>query len=53
MRRELDRLHVGTFTGPTGTFRRLTTLTKAQTNLFARVGVPTPKLIIELTAATA
>jgi hypothetical protein len=53
MRRELDRLHVGTFTGPTGTFRRLTTLTKAQIDLFSRTGTPAPKLIIELTPATA
>lgn len=53
MRRELERLHVGTFTGPTGTFRRLTTLTKAQTDLLARLRVPAPKPIIELTPTTA
>ncbi|MEU2930553.1 transposase [Streptomyces sp. NPDC007251] len=28
IRRELDRLHLGTFTGPTGLFRQVTTLTK-------------------------
>nr|WP_218027382.1 hypothetical protein [Nocardia vaccinii] len=49
MRRELQRLHVGTFAGPTGTFRRLTTLTKTQTDLLARPRVPAPKPIIELT----
>jgi Transposase DDE domain len=53
MRRELERLHLGTFTGPTGTFRRLTTLTKAQTDLLARLRVPAPKSIIELTPTTA
>ena len=31
VRRELDRLHVGTFTGPAGTFRQRTELTKPQT----------------------
>ena len=28
IRRELDRIHLGTFTGPAGTFRRRTELTK-------------------------
>jgi hypothetical protein len=28
MRRELDRIHIGTFTGPAGTFRQATELTK-------------------------
>jgi transposase len=28
IRRHLDRLHVGTFTGPAGTFRQRTELTK-------------------------
>jgi hypothetical protein len=51
IRRELDRLHLGTFTGPAGTFRRLTTLTKAQTDLLARLGVPAPKQIVELSPA--
>jgi transposase len=30
IRRELDRLHVGAFTGPAGTFQQLTTLTSTQ-----------------------
>ncbi|WP_405182231.1 hypothetical protein OG225_14905 [Nocardia sp. NBC_01377] len=49
MRRELDRIHVGTFTGPTGVIRRTTTLTKAHTDLLARLGAPKPKQIVELT----
>ncbi|MPZ63914.1 MAG: IS1634 family transposase [Propionibacteriales bacterium] len=49
LRRELDRLHIGTFTGPAGTFRQLTELTKPQRDLFTRLNVPTPKKIIELT----
>ncbi|WP_229684188.1 hypothetical protein [Nocardia camponoti] len=47
--RELDRLHVGTFTGPAGTFRRATEPTKAQRDLFAKLGIPVPKPIVELT----
>src|SRR6266568_5260404 len=46
--RELDRLHVGTFTGPAGTFRRTTEPTKAQRDLLARLDIPAPKQIIEL-----
>jgi hypothetical protein len=48
-RRELERLHVGTFTGPAGTFRRTTELTKAHRDLLARLDIPAPKQIIELT----
>jgi hypothetical protein len=47
-RRELDRLHLGTFTGPTGLFRQATTPTKPQTDLLAKLGIPTPKQIIAL-----
>ncbi|MCX5233527.1 hypothetical protein [Streptomyces sp. NBC_00233] len=46
-RRELDRLHLGTFTGPAGTFRQLTELTKTQRNLLAKLGIPAPKKIVE------
>jgi hypothetical protein len=48
-RRELDRLHVGTFTGPTGTFRRATETTKAQRDLLTKLDIPVPKQIIDLT----
>jgi hypothetical protein len=47
-RRHLDRVHVGTFTGPTGTFRKRTELSKPQRDLFAALGIPAPKQIIEL-----
>ena len=30
LRRELDRIHVGTFTGPARTFRQRTEITKSQ-----------------------
>ncbi len=48
LRRDLDRLHVGTFTGPTGTFRQRTELTTAQRDIFAKLQLPPPKQIIEL-----
>ncbi|MGO4428071.1 hypothetical protein AB4Z54_57490, partial [Streptomyces sp. MCAF7] len=48
VRRELDRLHLGTFTGPTGLFRQVTALNKTQADLLAKLGIPTPKQIIAL-----
>ena len=51
IRRHLDRLHIGTFTGPAGTFRQRTELTKAQTDLLAKLGIPAPRQIIELEPA--
>jgi hypothetical protein len=48
LRRDLDRLHVGTFTGPAGTFRQRTELTKAQQDIFAKLQLPPPKQVIEL-----
>jgi hypothetical protein len=48
IRRELDRLHLGTFTGPTGTFQQVTTPTKPQQDLLAKLGVPTPRQIAGL-----
>jgi transposase len=48
LRRDLDRLHVGTFTGPGGTFRQRTELTKAQQDIFAKLQLPPPRQIIEL-----
>src|SRR3954469_19661825 len=51
VRRHLDRLHAITFTGPTGTFRQRTDPTKPQIDLYARLDLPLPKKIIEITAA--
>jgi hypothetical protein len=51
MRRELDRLHAITFSGPAGTFRQLTELTKPQINLYAQLGLAQPKKIIQITPA--
>src|SRR5206468_3599044 len=39
IRRHLDRLHLGTFTGPAGTFRQRTELTKPQRDLLAELWV--------------
>jgi hypothetical protein len=47
-RRELQRLHVGTFTGPTGTFQQVTGLTKPQRNLLAKLNIPHPKQVLDL-----
>ncbi len=49
-RRHLDRLHLGTFTGPTGVLRQTTTPTKAQHDLLAALNLAAPKRIVELTA---
>jgi len=51
MRRDLDRLHAITFTGPTGTFPQRTDPTKPQIDIYARLGLPLPKKLIELTPA--
>jgi hypothetical protein len=51
IRRELDRLHAGTFTGPAGTFQQLTTLTSTQRELLAKLAIPIPKQIIDLQPA--
>jgi hypothetical protein len=52
IRAELDRLHVITFTGPAGTFRQTTELTKGQRDLFAALTLDPPKKIIEIAAQT-
>jgi hypothetical protein len=49
MRRELDRIHLGTFTGPAGTFRQRTELTKAARDLLAKLAIDPPRQIHQLT----
>jgi DDE family transposase len=51
-RRELDRLHAGTFTGPAGSFQQLTALTSSQRDLLAKLAIPVPRQIIDLQPAT-
>jgi Transposase DDE domain len=45
---ELHRLQVITFTGPDGTFRQRTELTKPQRDIYAKLGLDPPAKIIEL-----
>jgi len=52
VRRHLDRLHAGTFTGPTGVFRQRTELSKPQRDLLATLDIPAPKQILELAPAS-
>jgi len=52
MRRELDRIHLGTFTGPAGTFQQRTELAKPARDLLAKLSIGQPRKIHELTPAT-
>jgi hypothetical protein len=47
----LDEIHIGTFTGPAGTYRQRTELTPAQRDLLTRLDLTPPKKVIELTPA--
>ncbi|MBV9094725.1 MAG: transposase, partial [Streptosporangiaceae bacterium] len=51
LRRELDRIHLGAFTGPAGTFRQRTEITKAQRDILAQLGIDPPPRIYQLTPA--
>src|SRR5487761_1796982 len=52
LRRELDRIHIGTFTGPTGTFRQRTEISPAQLDILTGLGINPPPKIYQLTPAT-
>jgi hypothetical protein len=52
IREHLEQLHIGTFTGPVGTYRQRTELSKPQRDLLAKLDLTPPKKIIELTAAS-
>ena len=49
LRRELDRIAVGTFAGPAGTFRQRTEITDAQQDILTRLGIDPPPKIYQLT----
>jgi transposase len=51
IRRELDRIHVGTFTGQAGTFRQRTELTKRQRDILHALKTDAPPRIHQLQAA--
>jgi transposase len=48
LRRELDKIQVGTFTGPAGTFRRRTELTRNQRQILKSLEIDTPPRIYQL-----
>jgi hypothetical protein len=51
LRRQLDRIQVGTFAGPAGTFRQRTRISLAQQDILDRLGVAPPPKIYQLTPA--
>jgi len=48
LRRALDRIHVGTFAGPAGTFRQRTEITKPQRDILHALKIDTPPRIYQL-----
>jgi hypothetical protein len=52
LRHELDRIAVGTFAGPTGTFRQRTGISDAQAAILAQLNIGPPPKICQLTLAT-
>ncbi len=51
LRRELDKIHVGTFTGPAGTFRQRTEITKPQAAILKTLDISAPPRIYQLKPA--
>jgi hypothetical protein len=49
LRRELDRIHLATFTGPTGTYRQRTEIAQPTRDLLAKLSIDPPRKIHELT----
>ena len=52
IRRDLDRLHAGTFTGPTGCSANAPTCPSPNATCSPSLGIPAPKQIIELAPAS-
>jgi hypothetical protein len=52
LRCDLDRIALGTFTGPAGTFRQRTELTKNQRGILAQLKIDPPPRIFQLTTET-
>ena len=48
LRRELDKIHIGTFTGPAGAFRQRTELTKPQRDILKALQIEPPPRIYQL-----
>ncbi|MEV0133461.1 hypothetical protein AB0H83_33975 [Dactylosporangium sp. NPDC050688] len=53
IRTDIDRLHIGVFTGPAGTFTQRTELAQPQKTLLAKLKVTEPPRIFDATPATA
>ena len=51
LRRELDKIHVGTFAGPAGTVRQRTEITKPQAAILRALDISTPPRIYQLKPA--
>jgi hypothetical protein len=52
LRRQLDRITVGTFAGPAGIFRQRTEISPAQHDILARLSIDPPPKIYQLIPAT-
>jgi hypothetical protein len=52
LRRELDRIHIGTFAGPAGTFRQRTQISQPQQDILAKLAIDPPPKICQLTPAS-
>ena len=52
LRRQLERIAVGTFTGPAGTFRQRTEISPGQAAILDKLGIDPPPRIYQLTPAT-
>jgi transposase len=52
LRRQLDRIQAGAFTGPAGTFHQRTGITPAQATILDRLGIDPPPKIYQLTPPT-
>jgi hypothetical protein len=48
LRRQLDRIAVGTFTGPAGTFRQRTEISPAQASVLEQLGIDPPPRIYQI-----
>jgi hypothetical protein len=51
LRRELGKIHIGTFTGPAGTFRQRTEITKPQAAILKALQISAPPRIYQLKPA--
>jgi hypothetical protein len=51
LRRELDRITAGTFSGPAGTFRQRTEISPAQASILDKLSIDPPPKIYQLTPA--